>query len=165
MHRSIVLVSAFLVALAGCSSSTTPGSTSATTSATTGTGTGTGTATGAGGAGGAGAGGAGAGGGAATAACTNDADKAIQSADPTAFHKSISDCATTFIGQDKPTKDCIKEKTGLSDACTACFGDEVLCAASKCLTDCMADQNGQACTDCRATNCDGAFEACSGVKP
>jgi hypothetical protein len=159
MNRAL-LVAATLVALVGCSSSSTSSSSTSTDSTTTtatgtGTGTGTTTATGTGGSGG----------GAAGGACTNAADTAIRTADEAAFQKKISDCATTFVGQEQPTKDCIKEKTALSDACTECFGDVVLCAAEKCLTDCMADQNGKPCSDCRAANCDPAFVACSGIKP
>jgi len=62
------------------------------------------------------------------------------------------------------TKDCIKA-LGLSDACATCFDDEYHCVVANCLADCSVDPNGQACTDCRATNCDPAFADCSGLTP
>jgi hypothetical protein len=166
MVRSFVFASALVLALVGCKSSSTTSSTSGTTTATsttTATGAGGGSTTTTMGAGGAGEGGQGAGGGAAAGACTNDADKTIIEGDKAGLQKKVGDCATKYLGQDGPTNDCIKEQTGLSADCSKCFGDEVSCAVKNCMNECLADQQSQACTDCRAKNCDPAFETCAGL--
>jgi hypothetical protein len=134
------------------------GSSTTTTTATTGTGgaggasttTTTTTTTGTGGAGGAAAG-----------ACTNEADLAIVMSKDVAG--ITGQCGKENFGAEPKTSECIKTGTGLSDACVACFAGTVKCVVEKCLNDCLADANSQACKDCRAANCDPAFEACSGL--
>ena len=184
MSRSMLLLlvavpAAFLVA---CGSDTTSGTTSGGGSATT-------TTTGAGGSGGSAStsSASGTGGGATTAtstgststgtsssasgstgtgmmamgACTNAADLGIvQSKDVKGI---TTTCGKNNIGQDAKVKACIKMETNLSDPCVTCFADTVSCVVSKCLAQCGADTNSQACKDCRATNCDPAFAACSGL--
>jgi hypothetical protein len=94
-------------------------------------------------------------------ACTNAADLGIVQ---TKDVKTITaDCGKANIGNDTKTKACIKMGTNLSDPCVTCFADTVSCVINKCLNQCIADSNSQMCTDCRAANCDPAFEACSGL--
>ena len=95
-------------------------------------------------------------------ACTNPADlAALQSAD---IATTISDCAMSCImgGGDTCAKDCVIEKTGLSDACAQCFGDIISCATSKCMFQCMGGDTPE-CASCRETSCNPAFEECAGV--
>ena len=94
-------------------------------------------------------------------ACTNPTDLGIvQTKD---VKKITADCGKMHIGNDAATKTCIKMGTSLSDPCVTCFADTVSCVISKCLQPCLADSGSQACTDCRAMNCDPAFKACSGL--
>lgn len=94
-------------------------------------------------------------------ACTNPADATIMAASD--FQSKVSDCATKNWGADPATKNCVIKDTGLSDACATCFGAEIKCAATKCMTQCISDSNSQQCKDCRAQNCDPAFTTCSGT--
>lgn len=163
-----VLGSSLLAVACGSSSTTsstgTGGSTSTTTASTTGTGGagGSSTTTGTGGAGGGttttGTGGSG---GAPAAACTNADDLAIVMSKDVAG--ITGKCGQDNLGAEPKTKDCIKAGTGLSDACVACFDGTVQCVVAKCFSECIADANSQPCKDCRKTNCDPAFEACSGL--
>lgn len=154
----------------GSTAASTGGSMSAGESTSVGVGGSTTTATGAGGATG-GSGGApssstdasasvGAGG-AGTYACTNAPDTAIiQTKDIVALSTT---CAQNNSGGEPATKNCIATSTGLSSPCVTCIDDSVQCVAAKCLNPCISDYAGQACKDCRSTNCDPALTACSGV--
>lgn len=164
-----VLGSSLLAVACGSSSTSsstgTGGSTSTTTASTTGTGGsgGSSTTTGTGGAGGGtttttGTGGSG---GAPAAACTNAADLAIVMSKDVAG--ITGKCGQDNLGAEPKTYDCIKAGTGLSDECVACFDGTVQCVVAKCFSECIADANSQPCKDCRKTNCDPAFEACSGL--
>lgn len=94
-------------------------------------------------------------------ACTNPTDLGIvQTKD---VKMITADCGKANIGNDAKTKECIKMGTSLSDPCVTCFADTVSCVIAKCLQPCLADSGSQACTDCRAMNCDPAFKACSGL--
>jgi hypothetical protein len=78
-------------------------------------------------------------------------------------------CAKNNLGNDAATKMCIKDGTkgdggtGLSDPCIDCFDTLINCAIQKCLTQCLADANSDACVCCRIANCDDAFVTCSGL--
>ncbi len=164
----LILVPALLIA--GCgddgSGSSNGGSGGTTASGGGGTGGATGGTTASGGAtGGTTASGGSTGGstgGAASGACTNAADLAVAQ-DP-ATPGAVGKCGQDNLGAEPATLDCIKG-LGFSDACAGCFDDTVKCAIMNCLNDCLADQNSQACIDCRATNCDPAFQMCSGIDP
>lgn len=95
-------------------------------------------------------------------ACNNNADLAII-ADQTALSSSVADCAKKTMGAAPATKDCIVQKTGLSDGCAQCFADSASCIIKNCAAQCMLDPNSPTCVDCRASKCDPAFEVCSGV--
>ena len=95
-------------------------------------------------------------------ACTNAADTTVLTNPSTDVPAEINACAQDNLGQEPATLNCIKA-LGLSDECAVCFDDTVKCVIEKCLNDCISDQNSQACKDCRAANCDPAFETCSGL--
>jgi hypothetical protein len=138
---------------ASTSSGTGTGGDAATTTTTSTSSTGTGTSSSASGSTGTGM--------MAMGACTNAADLGIVQ---TKDVKTITaDCGKANIGQDAKVKACIKMGTNLSDPCVTCFADTVSCVVNKCLMQCITDTNSQACKDCRATNCDPAFVACSGL--
>lgn len=99
---------------------------------------------------------------AGTGACNNSADLAIM-ADQAQLTSDVGGCAQKHFGAEPATKDCIVQETGLSDGCSQCFADSAKCIISKCLSQCISNPQGQACTDCRVANCDPAFVACSGV--
>jgi len=101
------------------------------------------------------------GGDAGTNLCKNAADEMIASTKDVAGISAT--CAKQNLGNDPAITMCIKMGTGLSDGCVTCFQGEVDCAINKCLTPCLADSMGAACTACRAMNCDPAFVMCSGL--
>jgi len=94
-------------------------------------------------------------------ACTNPADlQALQGAD---ISTTITDCAMSCIMTGGTcAKDCVIEKTGLSDPCAQCFGDIITCATSQCMFQCMGGDTPE-CASCRETNCNPAFEECAGM--
>jgi hypothetical protein len=162
----VSLVGLSLAALPACSSDSSS-SGSGGTSGTGGSGTG-GSGTGGSGTGGSGTGGAagsssGGSAGAATGACTNSADDAIVNDTSKDVDGTTSTCGQSNIGNHAATKDCIIQGTGLSDGCAECYANVVDCVVANCITECLADPNGQPCSDCRKTNCDPAFETCSGI--
>jgi hypothetical protein len=99
--------------------------------------------------------------GAMMGACTNAADTMILMSKD--IGKITGDCASSKLGMEPGTKDCIKMGTGLSDPCVTCFDDTVGCVFKNCLGECIGGSGSQACTDCRAAKCDPAFVACSGL--
>jgi hypothetical protein len=103
----------------------------------------------------------GTGGGSPSGACTDAADVAILQQDPAGLQNEVQGCAWQNLGTEPATKNCIKQKTGLSDGCTTCFDDEVGCVMKNCLGACMNGAS-QACNDCRVKNCDPAFHTCAG---
>jgi hypothetical protein len=147
---------------AGGGSSATTGTGGATTSSTTGSTTATTGSTSA-------STGTGTGGAPPMGACTNVMDGTILAGENVKM--IVQNCALTNQGQEPATKNCIQNGGNpdagasmlLSDACTKCFDDNVQCIFAKCLAQCAAAPSSQACTDCRATNCDPAFAACSGL--
>jgi len=96
-------------------------------------------------------------------ACDNDAD--IATLEEGDIYGTVQGCAFQCIADPEGpcARDCIVGETGLSGDCAQCFGDTVQCALSRCMNECMVDPQGQACVDCRAENCDEAFEECSGL--
>lgn len=164
LHLFFIATSA--VALFACSSETTSGSgtTSAGGSAATSTGTGgesTATSSGTGGSATTGTGTSTGTGSAVMNACTNAADAAVLM---TKDAKTIAaDCGKANLAAEPATFDCIKKGTGLSDDCTSCYDDSVVCASDNCLSKCLTDPMSQPCTDCRAMYCTPAFKTCSGL--
>lgn len=58
---------------------------------------------------------------------------------------------------------CIAERTGLSNQCAACFGQNFVCSFS-CATSCVKDIWSDKCKRCRcARGCPNAFETCAGI--
>lgn len=99
--------------------------------------------------------------GAMMGACTSAADTMILMSKD--IGKITGDCASSKLGMEPGTKDCIKMGTGLSDPCVTCFDDTVGCVFKNCLGDCIGGSGSPACTACRAAKCDPAFVACSGL--
>jgi type IV secretory pathway TrbL component len=103
--------------------------------------------------------------GSAGGACTNAADGTILNDPASMVESKVGDCGQQHIFDEPGRKTCIKDATGLSDGCTSCFSDTVTCAVQNCIGACGADPGGACCSICRATHCDAAFAACSGITP
>jgi hypothetical protein len=94
-------------------------------------------------------------------ACTNTADETIICEE--GFPAAAQACGTSNLtGGADAIAMCIADDIGLSTECATCFGATTQCTIDNCLTDCGTDPLGDACTNCRATNCDPDFEACAG---
>lgn len=57
---------------------------------------------------------------------------------------------------------CIADRTGLSTACTGCYGTIAACSTAFCLAPCIADAGSQECADCALENCIDV-NACTGL--
>jgi len=97
----------------------------------------------------------------ASGACTNMADTTtLMSIDIGAI---VETCVRSSFGAQPATSNCIGMMSGLSEGCTACFGDTVTCVTMSCLTQCLAGGSSPGCVSCRMMNCDPAFAVCSGL--
>lgn len=94
-------------------------------------------------------------------ACTTEADVAIIC--DSGFSEAVAACGTgNLMGGPEAIAMCVVDETGLSSECSACFGATTQCTIENCLTDCATDPLSDACTTCRAENCDAAFNECAG---
>jgi hypothetical protein len=48
---------------------------------------------------------------------------------------------------------CMSDQTGVSVACTSCYGSIAACSVGFCLAPCAADAGSQECIDCALENC------------
>lgn len=99
---------------------------------------------------------------AAAAACINDADAAILDDPDNEVEDIVTECGQAHLGQEPATLSCIR-KTGLSAACAQCFDLGLRCVIDRCLGQCLADPDGEACTSCREAACGAPFKRCSGL--
>jgi hypothetical protein len=95
-----------------------------------------------------------------TDACTNVDDLAIVC--DAGFGDEVSTCARAESGQGGPTADCLVRDTGVSQDCATCYGNVTQCIFDSCLADCATDPDSEECLQCRADNCDTAFNSCTG---
>lgn len=109
-----------------------------------------------------GTGGDGGTGGGVAGACTSEADTAIICDD--GFSDAVAACGTANLGAGaEAIAMCVAEDTNLSAECADCFGATTQCTIDNCLAaGCAAEPLGEACTTCRAENCDPDFNACAG---
>lgn len=81
------------------------------------------------------------------------------------FTTTIQRCAVDYMGGDRATANCIKNKYAgqLSDACAACFGQTVKCGVENCAEFCTDDAGDPACLSCTfEKGCDDGLNACTG---
>jgi hypothetical protein len=90
-------------------------------------------------------------------ACTNTSDEAVTGG--ASFQSDLGNCAMMHFTE-PGLMTCI-QGLGLSSACAMCFDTEVHCTIMHCVAQC-AGGDSPACTTCRATNCDPAFNTCAG---
>jgi len=57
---------------------------------------------------------------------------------------------------------CMSDQTGVSVACTSCYGSIAACSVGLCLAPCAADAGSQECIDCALENCIDV-DACTGL--
>ncbi len=104
-------------------------------------------------------------GGGSAGGCADAQDEAIftQASEQTA----ISNCATNNVNyatvslNEPAALDCI-EATGLTTACATCVDAEANCTVSQCALSCISPSSSS-CTTCRDSNCQPAFNTCSGL--
>ncbi|MBM4321556.1 MAG: hypothetical protein FJ125_16840 [Deltaproteobacteria bacterium] len=73
---------------------------------------------------------------------------------------------TCMMSADPSCKlNCVRDATGLSEACSACFAAALDCTISQCMAQCVVNPLGPECAACRAEKCDPAFIECSGLDP
>lgn len=80
-----------------------------------------------------------------------------------------TDCGLSCLRSCEPDKcavKCMIEKRGvpLSETCSSCYGDIVLCTIDKCLERCISDAKAEDCKACQVEKrCQAAFNTCSGL--
>jgi len=57
---------------------------------------------------------------------------------------------------------CISDQTGLTTACTGCYGSIAACSAAYCIADCLPDSGAPECAECALENCIDV-NACTGL--
>ena len=57
---------------------------------------------------------------------------------------------------------CISDETGLSSACTSCYGSIAACSTAFCIAPCIQDAGSQECANCALENCIDV-NACTGL--
>ena len=99
-------------------------------------------------------------------ACTNEADQAvIAENDVPALTQTAAFACLADEDPGACTAASVAADTGMSEACVACYAEQVTCALEYCAADCIADAEGEACTTCRESNCTPLFAPCSGIAP
>jgi hypothetical protein len=96
-------------------------------------------------------------------ACNNAEDLAIFNDPNTDLEAVVGGCARENLGMEPDTRDCIAERSNLSDACVDCFDQTVQCTFEHCITDCVAGASSPGCASCQAEHCNPAFIMCSGL--
>lgn len=78
----------------------------------------------------------------------------------------MSGCAFSCFSSSDPDcrTNCVQTETGLSDACSACFGENIACTVASCALQCISPDS-PGCASCQATNCAPAFADCAGITP
>jgi hypothetical protein len=89
-----------------------------------------------------------------------------------AASSAASSCGLANIAAEDPkaaTITCMQnapENVGLTNGCTGCYGDIVLCTIEQCISKCAVDPSSTPCTDCQAEKgCVAAFDTCTGPLP
>jgi hypothetical protein len=103
----------------------------------------------------------------AQGACTNADDQNVLAANAAALATSAGNCAFMCIAdpnQATCAANCVQNAVPLSADCAGCFGEIIACTLANCIAQCI-DPMGQACADCRATNCEAGFVECAGIEP
>lgn len=95
-------------------------------------------------------------------ACVNRTDLSIL---PELDYEEVAiECALPCLGAGfECTQSCVRDTTGLSDGCSACFALFTDCLLGSCLAACAVDPGGPACLDCAVEACGDTFNTCSGV--
>ena len=97
-------------------------------------------------------------------ACTNGPDEDAFRRGGIDAYDLLERCGVQCFGQEAPCiQTCVSQAVPLSAGCAQCFGDLVACMGTICVIDC-AFQDQSDCEDCRRQACDGAFEACAGLR-
>jgi hypothetical protein len=93
-------------------------------------------------------------------ACLNEGDQAILAMID--IEMIANGCGTSNVGDVAGAVACVEEQSGISTDCASCFGLTIGCVFEQCLPACF-DAASTECVDCRTTNCDPPFLACSGL--
>jgi len=95
-------------------------------------------------------------------ACDNPVDLATLES-TTDLSDKVAGCAMQCLGQGVACMSgCVQDASGLSDGCSACFGEAIQCTMSSCMLQCI-DSGSQSCADCQQQKCAPAFLECAGV--
>lgn len=97
--------------------------------------------------------------------CANGADLAALADAADTLEETIQECTFDCIRSRNLricVADCMEAEVGLSGDCATCFGNVTQCVTNRCLRECFDPQSPD-CATCRETQCEPAFERCSGI--
>lgn len=81
------------------------------------------------------------------------------------------DCGLGCLGEDEADVcaiECMIDLKGvkISETCSNCYREIVLCTLNKCMGDCIGDPQSDECKDCQVVKgCQASFDTCSGLEP
>jgi cysteine-rich repeat protein len=97
-------------------------------------------------------------------ACTNAADAAVLGdVDIEALTATIAPGCLLDADPAGCVSGALEAQSGLGGPCAGCFGDREACRFDSCLLTCFGGANTPTCITCMETDCDPAFDACSGL--
>eukprot|EP00045_Choanoeca_perplexa_P009529 m.92182 g.92182 ORF g.92182 m.92182 type:complete len:567 (-) comp14938_c0_seq1:1333-3033(-) len=95
-------------------------------------------------------------------ACGNPADAQAYYKTKKTMKASIQGCMISHAASPSKAAECIQQKCGLSQGCSACWVDEGSCTVKNCLGPCI-NPSSAACKQCSEDKCFPACVVCSGV--
>ena len=81
------------------------------------------------------------------------------------LHTKLDKCATRCLAQYNCANACVKRELGLTNECSSCFANNVVCAATKCMSECLSDHSSEKCLTCNNENCYPDLLNCTNVDP
>ena len=98
-----------------------------------------------------------------TGLCNNPSDIALFQKEYSTLHGMLQNCAENCFGAGACAASCLQSQSGLSAPCTSCFGDDINCTQTHCMSLCMMNPSSADCLACNKQYCTPALETCSGT--
>lgn len=97
--------------------------------------------------------------------CNDTQDLEIFKAEWETLHGKVDKCATRCLGRYNCANACVKKELGLTNECSACFANNIVCGASKCMAECLVDHYSEKCMKCYEKYCHPVLLNCTNVDP
>ena len=97
--------------------------------------------------------------------CNTTQDLAAFQKEWDTFHGKLDKCATRCLAQYNCANACVKRELGLTAECSSCFANNIVCTATKCMSECVADHSSEKCMNCYNEKCYPEVLVCANVDP